>query len=334
MLKPDNSVAIIPRENFSWRPRVQFKESFPTRAEALDFAFEHGFNLIVENHEGRKYHYDVLLDPDRVCISGLSMVSMEMEDVLVEPDSRGWSDLVLASAYNFGKRVASAAATTYMQEIIPVCHSLAPFARAAMLRISPYIQRAAVMYRRDVSPQVRHATTKLWWSDTVLNFRRAWHRNSQGTAKDFAKRLPATAVTTYNRELVPACRKAAAFAALQLRHAVPASRRAAIQAADLYRQEIAPLIRHAAAVLSAQAEKMVPVSRRAAATAAIDDQEIASACRRTGTSTVVRFREIHEIRRRAAARSRWPESNGDSHHEVWAAVAAPHTHPSQLRLFR
>ena len=72
-MEASRAIAVIPSENFRWRARVQFQDSFRTRDQALNYAFEHGYNLIVEHEEGKGLQYDVLYDPDQVSTSGMNL---------------------------------------------------------------------------------------------------------------------------------------------------------------------------------------------------------------------------------------------------------------------
>lgn len=72
MPKAKRAIAVIPRDYFRWRARVQYIKSFRKRAEALRYARQHGHNLVVESDEGDGPEFDVLQDSGlagRACVS-------------------------------------------------------------------------------------------------------------------------------------------------------------------------------------------------------------------------------------------------------------------------
>ncbi len=77
MPKTNRQIAVIPREYFRWRARVQFIKSFPKRAEAVRYARQHGYNLVVECDEGNGLQFDVLQDPS---LAGRGAVSSGLAD--------------------------------------------------------------------------------------------------------------------------------------------------------------------------------------------------------------------------------------------------------------
>lgn len=224
MVDADNPIAVIPKEYFRWRARVQFKESFPTRVEAVNYAFQHGCNLIVECDESGVQQFDVMSDPDGACTSGLSLESVKTEDFLVEPEPADWTRLMLLAIASLARRLGAALASLYLHQI---------------------------------APRLRRAARQCWWSDGALALRHAWHRHSHATALDLAKRFAAIGSIRLNqaatnlRHTAGRVQRADIQAAYRrvwnssIATACNLSKQLAAAIATLYSRQIAPRLRHA-----------------------------------------------------------------------------------------
>jgi hypothetical protein len=227
MMEASRAIAVIPSEHFRWRARVQFQESFRTRDQALNYAFERGYNLIVEHEEGKGLQYDVLYDPDQLCTSGLNLESVETEDFLAEPEPIGWTILMVSSIVNLISWFAAALAVRYRRHVVPFSRHTAFVARRRY---------------REVAPRVRRSVNRRW-QDVERAIRRGWRARADWGAADLTRR-------------------SAAFARLCLRRAEPASRRAVALAHSCLR-ELVPLSRRAAAAAGPRLREMVAICRRA-----------------------------------------------------------------------
>lgn len=220
----ESAIAVIPGEYFRWRARVQFAESFQTRADAVSYAFQNGCNLIVERNGDDGPLFDVLQDPDRACTSGLNLELIETTDFLIEPEAEGWTSLMLSSMHDLSGRIATALTRFYKRQVAPSLRSAANRCRRAnypeAFRRSWNISRstacklaqrsataAEILYLREVAPRLHHAA--IWYRQTDFegNFHRAWNL-SCSTARGLAKRLAASARTLYVNEIVPLIRQA------------------------------------------------------------------------------------------------------------------------------
>lgn len=83
--------------------------------------------------------------------------------------------------------------------------------------------RVADFYHREVIPFGQSAASRSWWSGPAIVLRRGWHRYSQGSISDGARRLAAEASVLYAREVTP-----------RLRYAISRCRQADFQ--GMYRQ--------------------------------------------------------------------------------------------------
>ncbi len=326
MLEESNAIAIIPSEYFRWVARIQFIESFRTRVAALNFASEHGYNLIVERNEGSSPLFDVLDDPGRACTAGLELELLRTEDVLVEPPPVGWTTLMPWTLWNLAKRFAELAARLYIRQIVPLSRRAVVVAGTYFRKAVPLSKRFAALvvdlYVRETAPRVHHAASRIWWSDRGLAFRRLWQRHSYGTASDLARRLAAIGglyLRGNTRRLgcaVSRCRWSDVEAAFRwvwsnsLSTGSDLARRFAT-AANTYGRQIAPIYRHTAAFASLFLRESFPLSRRVTAV------------------TKTHLREIASMLGNAAARC-WLESKSGSPRS-WAVATVRHPDPSQLR---
>src|SRR5574337_1021414 len=259
MVGEHSPLSIIPSECFRWRPRVQFIESFRTKASAIDYAFKNGYNLIVERNENRTAVFDVLLDIDETCTEGLSLELNQTEEVLIEPDSQGGTGLMLMTLLGICRRFAFAvarqrcwtdmhrafrsvwnrhiywgirsfrkrldAATSFSFSMIsPRYRHLADQRRWTSVAITlrqrlnnsssalagfarQFSAEVVVLCRQEVVPFIRRSASRFWWSSFAVAFRRWWHRNSQTSASDLAKRFAASVDSLYTREIAPRLRQ-------------------------------------------------------------------------------------------------------------------------------
>ena len=276
MVEENSAISIIPSDCFRWRARVQFVESFRTQAAALNFAFEHGHNLIVERNEGSSQLFDVLEDPDGACTADLRLELLTNEEVLVEPESTNWTFLLFLTLWNLARRFGATMARVYSREVASRVSQSANrqrwedfqrFLRLAWYRhahwgirnLSRQFGAAISLYRSEIAPRCRHAVSRCWWSSRTVDFRRWLHRHSHGDFRDLVKRLAAVTASTYSHEIAPRLRQAA----ISMRQAdyKDALRRAwsisimtvsirapqlAAATASLYQHKVIPALRHAA----------------------------------------------------------------------------------------
>jgi hypothetical protein len=282
-MEGDRTIAVIPSEHFHWRARVQFQDSFRTRVEALNYAFEHGCNLIVECEEGKGLQYDVMLDPDGACTADLSLELVETKDFLAEPEAINisWTRLMISTTVHLARRLATGVAPLYRSRIAPSCRQAAA---------------AASRWLRKMAPRVQYAARLCRWPDIERAVRRRWsmrpHWNAAHLARRFANFVAdlslrkvvlfgcraAVSAGHYLRQLVPICRRAVFVTRAWLRRMAPrvryaASRRGRLEiqnavrlassrhfhwgavgfdrkvdaaVANVFNQEIAPLVRNVA----------------------------------------------------------------------------------------
>lgn len=241
MVGTNGALAIIPSDSFHWRPRVQFIESFRTRASAIDYAFQYGYTLIVERNEGSFALFDVMLDPDGSCTADLNLELLKTEEVLVEPFTGGWTALTIRTVWEFFRRFAAAVRSLCVTEIVPRLRQAfsrrrrAAFERAirlawrritrpssfgvhrpswrSIISAAPLHARrisagTAAFYLQEIVPFYRSTASRCWWSNPAVALRRGWHRNSQGSVSDITRRLAAEASVLYARDVMPRLRYA------------------------------------------------------------------------------------------------------------------------------
>jgi hypothetical protein len=356
MVEANSAIAIIPSDSFRWRARVQFVESFRTQAAALNFAFEHGHNLIVERNEGSSQLFDVLEDPDGACTADLKLELLANEEVLVEPENTNWTLLLFLTLWNFAKRLGATLARVYSQEVASRLGQAANrqrrgdiqrFLRLAWYRhahwgirnLNRQFGEAISLYRSEIAPHCRHAVSRYWWSDRAVGFRRWLHRHSQGDIRDLAKRLAAVTASTYSREI-----------ASRLRHAAISVRQADYKYAlrRAWSTSITTVFirapQFAAATASLYQHKVIPALRHAAIS--VRQADLEGAIRRTWSITLLtairlvdRFvaavatfyvREATPRLRRAAARYQQAEIEEALRRSIGAVATPSHSNSSQL----
>jgi hypothetical protein len=271
-------IAMIPSDCFRWQPRVQFIDSFRTRESALNYAFEHGYNLIVERNEESYALFDVLDDPDGACTSELDLELLKTEEVLVDPYTGGWSNLVISSTWNLVTRLGIGVAGVCARQIAPRLRHATSRSRMEEFRndlghlwgrfrnwdaaghAKMFGIRCLAFYQRVLVPSCRAAVRRSWWSGPAISLRRGWHRHSQGSAKDFARSVAAEASVLYFHGVLPwfrsalsRCRQADIQGAcsrtwsVTLLTAIRVTDRSAAAVAHLYLHDVAPRLRRAAA---------------------------------------------------------------------------------------
>lgn len=118
MSEVNNTIAIIPSSQFKWTFQVQYKESLPTRDAAIRYASRFNCNLIVQYTKRSGPLFDVLQDPEFVSFSGVDIESVERIQIIQEPESVGWSKLLLRGAFRLAKRMATGVKDTSHENAI------------------------------------------------------------------------------------------------------------------------------------------------------------------------------------------------------------------------
>ena len=278
MQEATRPITIIPSACFRWRPRVQFIESFRTRGQAINYASQNGFDLIVQRNEGSFALFDVMLDRDGSCIADLKLELLKTEDVLVEPYTVGWTSLMLLSIWNLARRLGAVIAGLYARQVGPsfryfnsrrttkelrnaLRHAWSNLRHVdAIGEVRRIATQGLAFYHHVIVPSCKAAARRSWWSDPAIALRRGWHRHSQGSATDFARSLAAEVSVLFTHEAVPrfrsaitrcrqadirgACRRAWSSALLA---AIRITDRSAAAVARLYVRQVTPRLRHAAA---------------------------------------------------------------------------------------
>lgn len=333
MVGTNGALAIIPSDSFRWRPRVQFIESFRTRASAIDYAFQYGYNLIVERNEGSFALFDVMLDPDSSCTADLNLELLKTEEVLVEPYIGGWTILTIRTAWEFVRRFAIAVRSLCVTQIVP------------RLR-QAFSGRRRVAFERAM----RHARRRNTWPSSFGVHRSSWRPSisdicrtsvdSLSAARIHARRIAARAAAFYHREVVPFCRSAAsrcwwsnpavAWRRGWHRHSQGSisdvTRRLAAEASVLYTREITPRLRYA--LSRCRQADIQGACRRAwnitlLTTIRLTDQSAAAVAR-------LYVREVGPRLRQAAVRYQQADLEGALRRSVEAVAPPRHSNASQL----
>lgn len=356
MVEENSALAIIPGDCFQWRARVQFIDSFRTRAAAMNFAFEHGYNLIVERSEGSSQLFDVLQDPDRACTADLKLELLANEELLVEPEPTSWTLLLFWTAWDLAKRFGAALATLYVRQIAPRLRQATNRQTWAHLQrvfrlvwyrhvhwsirhLSRRVGTDVSIYYAEIKRCCRHAASHYWWSGSAVDFRRWLHRHSQGNVFDLAKRLAAIMSSIYNREIAPRMQQAAVkireadYKALSLRAARVSystgrdlTRSIAATSSRMYRQEVIPRLHHTANWL--REAKYKGALRRGWTITLLTAIRLAD--RFANTIAALYVREVDPRLRRAAARYQQAEIEEAFRCSIGAVAPPQHSNSSQL----
>jgi hypothetical protein len=258
MAGESSPLSIIPSECFRWRPRVQFIDTFHTRKSAIDHALDHGYNLIVERNEGSTSLFDVLLDPDRACTDGINLEPLHSEEVLIEPDTMGWTSLMVLTLWSLCKRLATMIASQNcwadMQRALRSAWKREIYWDIRNLR--KRLEGAATICNSKISQRYGRTTGQHWLADVQVAFGRAW-KSSSLAAISFSRQFAAEAVVLYKQQVVPFIRhtvsrcwwsnSAVAFRRWWHRHSQASTSdiarlcRASLD--NLYKREIAPRLR-------------------------------------------------------------------------------------------
>jgi hypothetical protein len=102
-------IAVIPSTRFKWTAQIQYKESLFTRDEAIRYASEHGCNLIVQYEKRSGPLFDALQDPNLVSTFEDCTEPVETVPVVAEPESHGWSKLMVRGVFGLARRLGAAA---------------------------------------------------------------------------------------------------------------------------------------------------------------------------------------------------------------------------------
>jgi hypothetical protein len=123
MSEENSTIAIIPSSQFKWTFQVQYKESLPTREDAIRYASRNGCNLVVQYSKRTGPQFDVLHDPELVCTSGVKVETVQKVEAVMEPESVGWSKLLFRRAFRLARRMATGVKTSQHDEAMPAVHS-------------------------------------------------------------------------------------------------------------------------------------------------------------------------------------------------------------------
>ena len=278
MAETNGELAIIPSDSFHWRPRVRFIESFRTRASAIDYAFQYGYNLIVERKEGSFALFDVMLDPDRSCTADLNLELLKTEEVLVEPYTGGWTALMLWSVWEFTRRWTIALRGLWVTKIVPFLRQAASRRRRAVTKLA----------MRDAWMRVTRGVQNPSWRSALISAGGRIRGYSLSATRLQARRMAAGTAAFYRQQVVPFYRSTASRCwwsnpAVALRRGwhrnsqgsvSDITRRLGAEASVLYARDVMPRLRYA-------------LSRRCQA-------DIHCACRRTWSIAVLKTLRLAE----------------------------------------
>ena len=109
-------IAVVPCSRFKWTAQIEYKESLSTRDEAIRFASEHGYNLIVKYERRPGQLFDVLRDPNLVCTSEDGSETVEVVAALDESEFSSPSKRRLGGLAGMIKWLVGSSANTSRQE--------------------------------------------------------------------------------------------------------------------------------------------------------------------------------------------------------------------------
>jgi hypothetical protein len=114
MVNANNTIALVPSTEFKWTAQIQYKESLPSREDAIRYAGLHGCNLIVKYDRRTGPLFDVMNDPNLASVSEMYAETTETVSVVIEPERSGWSRMMARGVFGlFARRLASAASATH-----------------------------------------------------------------------------------------------------------------------------------------------------------------------------------------------------------------------------
>lgn len=376
-------IAVIPSDCFRWQPHVQFIDSFRTREAAFNCVLEHGYNLIVERNEGNGALFDVLDDPNGACTAGLELELLKTEEVLVDPDTEGWTRLMFLSVWHLAGRLSAIVAGVCVRVIVPrlrhaagksrptiertvhhLWRRIAPPSSVGIHRSSWYSSiprscrvrtfslstarlhtrriaaRTAAVYQRQIVPFFRSSASRCWWSERAIALRRGWHRYSQGSVSDAANRLAAEASVLYTCKIAPFFRSSASRCwwserAIALRRGwhrysqgtvSDAARRLGAEAAVLYAREVTPRLRYA--VSRCRQADLQGACRHARSSALLTAIRLTDQC--AAALAALYVRQVAPRLHRAAIRYQQADIEGTLRRSMEAVAPPRQSNPSQL----
>ena len=127
MSEGNSTIAIIPSSQFKWTFQIQYKESLPTRDDAIRYASRNGCNLVVQYSKRTGPQFDVLHDPELVCTSGVKIETVEKVEVVMDPEPVGWGRTLFGRAFGLAKRLATGVKASHQEKAMPAVasHALA-----------------------------------------------------------------------------------------------------------------------------------------------------------------------------------------------------------------
>lgn len=125
MVNENSSIAVVPSTRFKWTAEIQYKESLSDQDEAIRYASQHHCNLIVKYHKRTGPLFDVMNDPGLSCATQIDEEAIETVPAVFEPESTGWSKLVLRSVFGLAKRIGGVPSNTQRNNAMTSAHAMA-----------------------------------------------------------------------------------------------------------------------------------------------------------------------------------------------------------------
>jgi hypothetical protein len=114
MANKNNTVTLVPVTEFKWTAEIQYKESLPSREEAIRYAGMHGWNLIVMYDRRTGPLFDVMHDPNLASESEEHAETTETVSVVFDPEPAGLGKRMARGVFGlFSRRLAPAASTAH-----------------------------------------------------------------------------------------------------------------------------------------------------------------------------------------------------------------------------
>ena len=113
MVNATNTIALVPSTEFKWTAQIQYKESLASREEAIRYAGLHGCNLIVKYDRRSGPLFDVMHDPNVASVSEAYAETTETVSVVIEPERKGWSNMMARGVFGFARRHATATSASH-----------------------------------------------------------------------------------------------------------------------------------------------------------------------------------------------------------------------------